>query len=429
MKALVNAVIYDFDSFIDNGYVKFDDQIAEVGTMESFAGAEEVIDCRGSIVMPGLTNCHTHIYSTFARGLNIYFNPKSFKDILEQLWWKLDGQLDKSAVYSSAMAYGIDCLSNGVTSIIDHHASGLCVQGSLEAINDALSKGLGMRGVYCFETSDRFPIEECLKENANFAASSSEFTGSMFGLHASMSLRDESLRQVSQILGEAPIHIHVAESTEDVQDCSKKYNKSIVERLDSFGLLNRNSILAHCVHINEQEAELIGSRDCYVALNPTSNMNNAVGLPNYELFKKNKIRCVVGNDGLGADITRDYLNLLFSMKNRLGSPTKFTMDDLLQIIRNGYGLMGTCLNIKLGRIAEGYKADLLVVPYNPPTPISKENIFGHMIFGVFDGFKPKQVWISGRQLIEDYVPTFEVEAALEEARLEAAKVWKRIEEQ
>jgi cytosine/adenosine deaminase-related metal-dependent hydrolase len=251
-------------------------------------------------------------------------------------------------------------------------------------------------------------------------------TGSMFGLHASMSLSQESLKKVSEVLGDYPIHIHVAESMDDVQDCYKKYNTGILERLDRYGLLNKNSILAHCVHINEEEAALIAERGCYIALNPTSNMNNAVGLPDFELFKRHKIKCISGNDGLGANITRDYLNILFSMKNRLGSPTKFSMDDLVQIIKNGYEFISSSLNIKLGRIEKGYKADFVVIPYNPPTPISKDNILGHVIFGIFDGFRPKQVWISGMQLIKDYEPTFEVEDTLEEVRIEAAKVWERL---
>lgn len=426
MKAIINVRIYDYKSYIQNGYVKFDVDIAEVGAMESFSGADEVIDGKGCVLMPGLTNCHTHIYSAFARGMNIEFHPKSFMDVLNQLWWKLDKQLDKAAVQSSAMAYGIDCLKNGVTSIIDHHASGLCIRGALATLNDNISKRLGMRGIYCFEASDRFPLEDCIYENLSFREDVSEFTGSMFGMHASMSLSSDSLKRIAEALRYAPVHMHVAESMEDVRNCYQNYSKSIVERLDSYGLLNKNSILAHCVHINEEEPALIAERGCYVAINPTSNMNNAVGLPDYSLLRKYGIKCLLGNDGLGANITRDYLNMLFAMKNRLGSPTKFSMEELVQILCNGYEFISASLNIRLGRIEKGYKADFVVVPYNPPTPISQENILGHIIFGIFDGFKPKQVWISGKQLVKDYELVFDVESALEEARLEAARVWERL---
>jgi cytosine/adenosine deaminase-related metal-dependent hydrolase len=105
---------------------------------------------------------------------------------------------------------------------------------------------------------------------------------------------------------------------------------------------------------------------------------------------------------------------------------KFSMDELAQIIRNGYEFIGRSLNIPIGRIERTYKADFVLVPYDPPTPINKENILGHLIFGVFDGFRPKQVWISGRQLLRDYDLIFDVESAMKEARVESAKVWERL---
>lgn len=426
MKAIINVKIYDFENYVDNGFIKFNEEITEVGNMESFTGVDEIVDGKGCILMPGLINCHTHIYSTFARGMDVPFHPKSFTDILNQLWWKLDKQLDRPALYHSAMAYGIDCIGNGVTSIIDHHASGLCIEDSLEALNRAISKELGMRGIYCFETSDRFPVAECIRENLTFAHHASANTGSLFGMHASMSLSCESLRKISKSIGLNPIHIHVAESMDDVQDCYRNYHKSIVERLDSFGLLNKDSILAHCVHINEQDAALIAERGCYVALNPTSNMNNAVGLPDFDLLRKYRVKCLVGNDGLGANITRDYLNLFYTMKNRLGSTTKFSMEDMVQIIQNGYDYVSRRLNIKLGKIQQGFKADFVLVPYHPPTPVSQENILGHIVFGVYDSFKPKQVWISGGKRMDNYEPVFPIDTVLEAARFEASLVWNRL---
>lgn len=426
MKALINARIFDFVNYVEQGYLLFDQDIAEAGAMEGFPGAEEVIDCKGALVMPGLANCHTHVYSAFARGMNIPFHPKSFKDILEQLWWRLDRQLDREAVYYSGLAYGADCIRAGVTSIIDHHASGRCIKGALGTLKSAISDRLGMRGIYCFETSDRFPVMDCIEENLEFAEQKNEKTGSMFGLHASMSLSDESLSAISKALKGRPIHIHVAESFDDVADCYSQYHENVVERLDRFGLLNKNSILAHCCHISKEEAALIGERGCYIAMNPTSNMNNSVGLPDYGLFKKNGVQVLLGNDGLGANITRDYLNLFFGMKNRLGSPLKFSMEDLAEVICRGYEYMGVSLGIHLGRLETGYKADFIVMPYLPPTPMSKDNALGHIIFGVFDCFRPQQVWIGGQRVLNNYELEEDLEKELEEAAATAAKVWNRL---
>lgn len=274
------------------------------------------------------------------------FNPKNFMDILYQLWWKLDGNLDKEAIYFSGLIYGIDCLKCGVTTIIDHHASGLYIRGSLMELKKSLCDYLGLRGIFCFESSDRFNIDECIEENIEFCKKASDKHCGVFGMHASLSLNDKSLNKISKAIENTPIHVHVAESIDDVLDCYKKYGKSIVERLDSFNLLKENSILAHCVHINEKEAQIISERNCYVVLNPTSNMNNAVGVSNYDVLRENNIKCMIGNDGLGANITRDYLNISFAMKNRLKSPTKFSLEDLKNVINNGYEYVSKMLGIK-----------------------------------------------------------------------------------
>ena len=428
MKALINACTYDFISFSENRYILFDSEIKEIGDMKDFSGAEQVFDCVGCIVMPGLTNCHTHIYSTLSRGINIPFNPKNFKDILDQFWWKLDGQLDGDTTYYSGLVYGSDCIKNGVTTVIDHHASGLCINGSLNQLKKSICDVLGMRGIFCFETSDRFDIDECIKENMEFSKNNTQYCAGLFGMHASMSLSDSSLAKISSSINGLPIHIHAAESQDDVSDCLEKYGKRVVARLDSFGLLNKNSILSHCVHINEEEGSIIKERRCFVALNPTSNMNNAVGLADYELLRKSGIKCLLGNDGLGSNITRDYLNLVFSMKNRLSSPVKFNLDDLVQIVCNGYEYISEILNIKIGRIEKGYKADMIVVPYLPPTPMNESNILGHMFFGIFDNFHPKDVWVSGKQLLNHYKLRIDENEIFLKAKEEGIKLWKRIDD-
>lgn len=157
----------------------------------------------------------------------------------------------------SGLVYGMDSIKSGVTTLIDHHASGLYIKGSLNEIKKSVCDTLGLRGIFCFETSDRFNIDECISENIEFSRDKSNKHCGVFGMHASMSLSDKTLEKISKVLGNLPIHIHIAESTDDVYDCMDKYNKTIVKRLDDFNLLNENSILSHCVHINDDEANII----------------------------------------------------------------------------------------------------------------------------------------------------------------------------
>ena len=138
-KAIINAKIYDFATFLDNGFVIFDHVINQVGAMENFVDeGYEIIDARGALLMPGLVCGHTHIYSKFARGLSLPFNPKNFQEILDQMWWKLDRHIDNETSYYSGIVAAADFLRDGVTTIIDHHASGKEIAGSLASLKLSL---------------------------------------------------------------------------------------------------------------------------------------------------------------------------------------------------------------------------------------------------------------------------------------------------
>jgi len=426
MKTLINVNIFDFNSYRENQYVLFNSEILEVGPMSEFKGMGEVIDCTGCIVMPGLINCHTHIYSTFARGMNLTFDPKSFKDILDKFWWKLDRSCNKATVYYSGLVNGYECINNGVTTVIDHHASGADITGTLNELKKSLCDEVGIRGIFCFETSDRFDTSQCIEENLKFASNRTDKSAGLFGMHASMSLNDETLKKISELVEDLPIHIHVAESVEDENDCYDKYGMTVIERLSKFNLLKEKSILAHCVHINEAEAEIIAKSKAYVAINPTSNMNNAVGMPNYKLLKEKNIPCIIGNDGLGTNITREYLNIFFGMKNRLNNPSAFTLEDLKEVIGNGYKCASSTLGISLGQIRQGYKADMLITAYNHPTSINQDNAFAHVFYGVFDNFHPREVYCDGNCLMKNYNITVEIKDIYSKAQKEADRLWERI---
>jgi cytosine/adenosine deaminase-related metal-dependent hydrolase len=388
---------------------------------------EEKIDAHGMFLLPSFVSGHTHLYSQFARGLSLPYDPKDFQEILDQLWWRLDRELDNETTYYSALSSGIEHLQAGVTTLIDHHASGKTIKGSLDAIKQALNGDIGMRAVLCFETSDRFQVHECIAENLNIIqAEHSPFLSGLFGLHASLSLSDETLAKVKNVLGEVPIHIHVGESSLDQEDSYRKYGMSVIKRLDRFGLLNEDSLLVHCVHVDDEELEIIKKRKAIIAINPSSNLNNSVGLPNYERIKKYDIPVILGNDGLDQGMAQEYRNLLFTQHLAQASPSAFSLLDLKAVIEDTYAYASRRLNIKLGRLKNGFEADFLLLPYLAPTPVDQGNALGHLVYGLFSKFKPEHVFVGGVQLINDY----RLKKGLEELFLKAApiarKLWNRL---
>lgn len=425
IKAIINCNIYDFNSYKENQYIIFDETIREIGCMEEFKYRDnlEIYDVKNNLIIPGLVNCHSHIYSAFARGLQVPFAPKNFQDILDQLWWKLDSKLDEEATYYSAMIFGMDCIRNGVTTLIDHHASGQIIRGSLNSLESAICRDLNLKGIFCFETSDRFNIDECIEENVSYSTLKNSNSARLFGLHASMSLSSDTLKKVSELSKEMPVHMHIAESMDDVKDCKRKYNSSIIERLNKYGLIRKNSLLAHCIHINSTEAEIIKENCGVIVVNPTSNMNNAVGFPNMKLFMEKDIPVIIGNDGLGANITREYLNIVFGSKLKLNSPIAYGIEELRKSIIYGYKYTSKILKKNIGKIESGYSSDFIAIPYNYGTTISKDNILGHIFFGVFDNFTPKDVWSNGIQLLRDYELNFNYREIYKEACKVSKKIW------
>jgi len=427
IKSLINVNIFNYDSLKENSYVSFDKQIIEVGPMENFKGADEVYDCNKQIVMPGLVNCHSHIYSTFARGWITEFNPKTFVELLEQMWWKLDRVLEEKDIYYSGLVSRIEFIKNGVTTVIDHHASGK-IKGSLSLLKRALCDNSGIRGVFCFESSDRFPLDDCIEENLEFSKSNSSMAKGLFGMHSCLTLSDDSLKKIASKSQGLPIHIHVGESDEDNIESIKKYNKTPIERLEEHGLLRETSILSHCIYLSENDMDILKKHNVYVALNPTSNFNNAVGLADVLELEKRNIKCLLGNDGLGFNLTRDIVNLMYGIRLKYKSPTSYSLNDLKRILENNYEYASTILNCKLGRIEAGYEADFLTLEYSAPTPITEDNLFGHFFYGMLDNFKPKNVWCNGKIKLKDYKIQQDEEKIYEEARKISRKIWEKCKE-
>lgn len=431
MKAIINVRIYDYSHFIDNGFVVFDKKIHKVGSMKDYKDeGYEVINAQGKLLLPNFVCSHAHIYSIFARGLILPFNPKNFQEILDQMWWKMDAQIDNEITYYSGICAGAEFLKNGVTTVIDHHASGKDIIGSLESLRKALNEDVGIRSILCFETSDRYNVKECLKENATFAKYHSDMTAGLFGFHASMSLSDKTLSEAKEVLGDTPIHIHVAESDMDEDDSYQKYHKSILERLDEHQLVNENSLIVHGVYISDKELDIVSKRKAYMVVNTTSNMNNAVGLPDIKKYQKHNIKVMVGNDGLSSCMANEYTNAFYSTRLLNKSPLANNLGDVLGFINNAYDYVNKILKIKIGRIEENYLADFLLVNYTPFTQMDDSNIFGHIFYGLYPNFLPEDVYVNGKELVHNYQFTDKsLNTKIINSRKVSNRLWKTLKEE
>ena len=220
------------------------------------------VDCSGKLVLPGFICTHHHFYSTMARGMAIPGEPAgNFVQILERLWWKVDRALLEEDILLSAQLPLIDCLRNGTTTVIDHHASPTMREGSLDLIEQAVRQ-VGIRASLCYEVSDRNTPGGGIEENERFIKKIGKGDGqisAMMGMHASFTLSDATIEHCVGIAKDAGVglHIHVAEDAADREELLEKYNLPPVKRLDKLNLTGEKSIFVHCVHVDDSEMDIL----------------------------------------------------------------------------------------------------------------------------------------------------------------------------
>lgn len=390
---------------------------------------EKTIDLTNKIVMPGMICAHTHLYSTLARGMpGPKQAPKNFPEILEKIWWKLDRALDEESIYYSALIGAIEAALAGTTTIIDHHASPGFIRGSLDILREAIEK-VGIRGVLCYEVTDRGGLKERdlgLEENRAFVsnAKNSMFRG-LIGAHASFTLSDRSLKACSELAKEfdSGVHIHLAEDMCDEQDAQTKYGKSVVGRLADAGILTRRSVLAHGTRLSSEDLTVVKEADSWLVHNPRSNMNNTVGYAPAADFGE---RAALGTDGISSDMLAEAKAAFLTSRDHNGN---LSPANCLRLLSGGHKLASELYEQPMGALCEGAVADLIILDYPSPTPLSAENLAGHFIFGI-NGSHVDSVMVAGRFIVRGRaIRHLDLDAIYRKAQKIAKKLWSKIRNQ
>jgi len=434
-----NATVITFDDqnqILENGAVHVTgDTIDAVGDSRILLAqysADQQWDAHGMVLMPGQICAHTHFYGAFARGMYIPGPPaKDFPEILERLWWRLDKALDLAGVQSSAEICLVDAIRNGTTTLIDHHASQRAIDGSLDAIADTVITS-GLRAALCYEVTDRDGLDAAkagIRENSRFiqkvnADPNQKRLAATFGLHASMTLSDETLTACA---AEAKrFHVHVAEHPADEYDSVARSGKRTVERLHRFGITGAESIMAHCIHIDGWEMALLKETETFVTHQPRSNMNNAVGAADITTMLRGNMPLCLGNDGFSNDMFTEMKVADLLQKVSHSDPRYLGADKVIQMaVYNNRRLAGVFFDKPVGVIATGAYADLILLDYYPTTPLSSANLPWHILFGVSGGHVHStiahgQVLMRNRELL-----TMDEAAITARSREVAKQTWER----
>jgi putative selenium metabolism protein SsnA len=362
--------------------------------------------------------------------------PADFPQILEKLWWRLDKALLWEDVRLSTLVCLIDAIRHGTTTLIDHHASPNAIDGSLDVIAEAVQQA-GLRACLCYEVTDRDGpdrAEQGIRENARFMYRASSPTAgpsqlaATFGLHASLTLSDETLERcvdAAAPLG-AGFHIHLAEDKADQRDSLRRSGLRVTERLQRSGILGPQTIAVHAVHIDAYEKSILQETGTLVVHNPRSNMNNAVGVADVEGLLQRNVLVGLGNDGFSNNMYSEMKAAYLVHKLNQSDPRAMPGDVVTGLAYSNNAEIASRFFAKpLGKLAVGAYADVVILDYHPFTPLTAGNLPWHILFGI-GGCEVTHTICGGRVLMKEReLLTIDEGAIVAQAMERSQQVWKR----
>jgi len=420
--------------FIENGSIYIDgNRIVDVGEFAAGSySADRTVDARGSLVMPGLINAHHHLYSTFARGFTPPGPPaRNFEENLKNLWWKLDSALDSEDVYYSALLAVMHGARAGCTTIIDHHASPSCCDGSLDQVERAFMD-VGLSGCLCYEVSDRNRDGEGIEENERYIRkcreSDDDQMAAMFGMHALMTLGTGTLERCAEIGHglDAGFHVHAAEDELDVQVTMKRYGRRIMDRFLDFGIPGAKTIFVHGVHFESRELDLLCSTDSMLVNNPESNMNNGLSVAPILDMLSHGVTVGVGTDGMSSHLISQARAMYLHQRTYHRDPTVAFAEACEILLKNNREICNRLFREPRGALAPGQVADIIIPDYVPFTPLNTDTFYGHLLFGL--SFARVRTTIARGQVVVDdgRLPHLDEEAIRAHCAERAPRIWERI---
>ena len=266
---------------------------------------ESVIDADGAILVPPLVNGHTHAAMTLFRG---HGDDLPLMRWLQEAIWPVEAKLEADDVYWGTRLACLEMIRTGTTKFWDMYWQPAAVARAVE--DSGLRATVGPPMIDPSAVSEVGARDRTLVEQLDQLAACGPRVTPAVSPHSIYTVSTEGLEKAAGLAAERelPLQIHLSETLPEVEDCVAKYGVRPAVYLDSIGLLNETTVLAHGVWLDRDELELIAERGATVVANPVANMKLAVGgvLP-YPDARRAGVRLALGTDGAGSNNSLDLL--------------------------------------------------------------------------------------------------------------------------
>ncbi|WP_423792670.1 multifunctional 5'-deoxyadenosine/S-adenosyl-L-homocysteine/5'-methylthioadenosine deaminase [Methanocaldococcus indicus] len=358
-----------------------------------------VIDGSNMIAIPGLINTHTHIPMTLFRGVA---DDLPLMEWLNNYIWPLEAKLNEKIVYYGTLLGCVEMIKTGTTTFNDMY---FYLEGIIKAVEEC-----GIRAFLAYGMIDLFDEERREKElkkaeyYINYIKNlKNDRIYPVLGPHAPYTCSKELLLEVNNLAKKynVPIHIHLNETIDEINTIKEKTGMVPIEYLNSFNFFDEVRVIAaHCVHLTENEIDIIKNKNIHISHNPISNLKLASGIAPIPKLLNEGINITLGTDGCGSN---NNLNLFEEIKTTAIlhkgvnlNPTVIKAEEAFNFAtKNG----AIALGIKAGEIKEGNLADMVLIKLDKPFLYPKENINSHLVYA-FNGFVDYSI-INGEIVLDD----------------------------
>ena len=432
MKIIIkNGIVISMDNtkppFAKEDIVIENDKIIYIGNHYQDKCDKE-IDAKNKIVMPGLINCHTHLGMSIFRATNDNYPLNQW---LKEYIWPIEDRLSDEDMYYTTLLSIIEMIKTGTTCFNDMYYNW---KGSFKAFQQ-----IGIRGIYgrCLIGNDNEFKKRVKDFKELYQTNHSELITLSIAPHSLYTIGEKEIIETEKLATEykLPIHIHLSENEEEVNNITNKYSILPVDVLNKYKLLDHKLLIAHGTFISNKELTLLKNKKVSICTNPVSNLNLGCGIADINKYQKKGINICIGTDGVGSG---NNMNLFYHMslldnlqKGKYKDPTVMSSYEVLKIATiNGAYALG--MEKEIGSIEVGKKADMIILSLEDIELFPYPNLINQIVHNAWYHTVDTTI-INGKILMENKKLNIDVD--LEELKNKIIKIrnkllkeWKQEEE-
>ncbi|WP_081417054.1 amidohydrolase [Paenibacillus sp. Soil522] len=379
------------------------DRITYIGTEapEQLSGDVQKIDGSKLAFMPGLINTHGHAAMSLLRG---YSDDQNLQVWLEQKMWPMEGKyVDQDTRAGSALAI-VEMLRSGTTAFVDMYDR---MDQVAEMVEQSGIRGVLTRGVIglCPPEVQEAKLAEAIAFARDWNGKADGRITTMISPHAPYTCPPDYIERFVQAAHDfnLPLHTHMSETAAEVDQNVRDYGLRPVEHLDRLGFFSRPALVAHAVHLNDAEIELLAAKGVAVSHNPVSNLKLASGIARVPELLRAGVTVSLGTDSVASNNNLDlFEEIRFAALLHKGVSGDPTAVPALEALKMGtvYGAKSIWQQDQIGILKAGMKADFIAIDIEQPHFYPKTDMISHLVYSG-SGRDVLHVWIDGRQVLKN----------------------------